>query len=396
MAWWMLGALALAEFLGMTLWFSATAVAPAIVAEFRLSSTQAAWLTMAVQGGFVCGTLVSAFFNLPDIVNARWLFALGCLAGSIANASVIRSDGPTEAIALRLATGVALAWVYPPGMKIAASWFERNRGAALGILVGALTVGSAFPHLLTSLSADIPWRTLMLAASACAMAGGIIILAVVRDGPHLSTTAPFDPHAVGRVFTNRRVRLATVGYLGHMWELYAMWTWIATFAGASLVTRGLRAAPGASLTAFVAIASGAIGCAAAGFVADRFGKARVAAWAMVVSAACSALAGFAFGAGPWVLALLAVIWGFAIVADSALFSALVVEYSHRDYAGTALTVQICSGFLLTMVTIRLLPMLASMQGWQWVFLVLVPGPVVGALAMRELQRSTAEAGWGRR
>ena len=388
-AWRMLVALAVAEFLGMTLWFSATAAAPALITEFRLNAAQAAWLTMAVQSGFVVGTLASAVLNLPDILNARWLFALGCLLGSITNASVTLAGSPTEIIALRFATGITLAWVYPPGMKIAASWFERQRGTALGILVGALTVGSAFPHLLASFAFGIPWRTLMIAASSCAIASGALILAVVRDGPYLSATAPFDPRAAGRVFTNRRVRLATFGYLGHMWELYAMWTWIATFAAVSL---GVTASRAASLAAFVAIASGAIGCAAAGLVADRLGKARVAAWAMIVSAGCSAMAGFTFGGAPWLLFLLAAVWGFAIVADSALFSALVAEYSSRDYVGTALTVQMCGGFLLTMATIRLLPLLASRVGWQWVFLLLVPGPVLGTIAMLKLAHAAAERG----
>jgi MFS family permease len=378
----MLAALCVGEFLGMTLWFSATAAAPALITEFDLTSGQAAWLTMAVQAGFVCGTLLSAFFNLPDVLNARWLFASGCLAGSIANASVTLVDDPTTMVMLRVATGAALAWVYPPGMKIAASWFERNRGAALGLVVGALTVGSAFPHLLASLAVTVPWRALMLTASGCAIVGGLIILAVVQDGPYLSATAPFDPHAVGRMFSNRPVRLATLGYLGHMWELYAMWTWIATFAAARLLSSN------GSLVAFVAIASGAVGCVGAGFIADRFGKARVAAWAMIVSAVCSAVAGFAFVAAPWVLFALAVIWGVAVVADSALFSALVAEHSSRDYAGTALTVQLCAGFLLTMVTIRLIPMMASVVGWQWAFLLLVPGPTLGTLAMARLTQDT--------
>jgi len=217
--------------------------------------------------------------------------------------------------------------------------------------------------------------------------GGVVVLAIVRDGPYLSTTARFDPHAVGHVFTNRRVQLATLGYLGHMWELYAMWTWIATFAAASLVARGVRAAPGASLTAFVSIASGAIGCAIAGLAADRYGKARVAGWAMIASAVCSALSGFAFGAAPWALVVLVVIWGVAVIADSALFSALVAEYSVRDYVGTALTMQTCAGFLLTMFSIRLLPAVAASAGWQWVFLILVPGPVLGTVAMRALDRT---------
>jgi len=381
----MLAALCVAEFLGMTLWFSASAVAPALITEFHLTSGQAAWLTMAVQAGFVCGTLISALFNLPDVLNARWLFALGCLAGSTANASVTLVDDPTTVVMLRLATGAALAWVYPPGMKIAASWFEHNRGAALGLVVGALTVGSAFPHLLASLAVSVPWRALMLTSSGCAIAGGVIVLAVVHDGPHLSATAPFDPHAMGRVFSNRRVRLATLGYLGHMWELYAMWTWIATFAAASLLS------PNGSLVAFVAIASGAVGCVGAGLIADRLGKARVAAWAMIVSAGCSAIAGFAFDAAPWVLFTLAVIWGVAVVADSALFSALVAEHSSRDYVGTALTVQLCAGFLLTLVTIRLIPLMASVVGWQWAFLLLVPGPTLGTLAMFKLTQESRSA-----
>jgi len=381
----MLAVLALAEFLGMTLWFSATAAAPAIVAELPFTSGQAAWLTMAVQGGFVCGTLLAALLNLPDVVNARWLFACGCAVGAAANGAVTRADDPTEIIVFRFATGVALACVYPPGMKIAAGWFVRQRGAALGIVVGALTVGSAFPHLLQSVAVEVGWRTLMLVASACALGGGVLVLGVVRDGPHLSATAPFDPRAIGRVFANREVRLATGGYLGHMWELYAMWTWIAAFAAAA---HGARTG---SLVAFVAIASGAAGCVGAGFVADRLGKARVAAWAMIVSAGCAAVAGLTFSGPAWALFALAVVWGVAVVADSALFSALIAEHSLRDYVGTALTVQMCSGFLLTMATIRLLPLVAAAVGWQWVFLALVPGPILGTRAMLALDRPGAEA-----
>lgn len=386
----MLAAVAVAQFLGMTLWFSATAAAPALVTEFHLNAAQAAWLTMAVQAGFVAGTLVSALLNLPDVLNARWLFAMGCLAGALANASVTAAAGPIEVIGLRLATGFALAWVYPPGMKIASSWFERQRGLALGIVVGALTVGSAFPHLLASLTALFPWRTMMRAASACALAGAVVIVLLVRDGPYLARTAPFDSRALGRVFTNRRTRLATFGYLGHMWELYAMWTWIAAFAAASIGAHGAGAALRAgSLIAFLSIASGAIGCVVVGLVADRFGKARVAAWAMIVSGTCSGLAGLTFGAAPILLYLLALVWGFAIVADSALFSALVAEYSSREYVGTALTVQMCCGFLLTMVTIRLLPFAAASLGWQWSFVFLAPGPALGIVAMLALDRSTA-------
>jgi MFS family permease len=374
--------LSLAMFLGMTLWFSATAANAAIVAEFRLTSAATAWLTMAVQGGFVIGTLVSALLNLPDVLNPRRLFTIGCMAGAVANASIAAAGSVASLVVLRLVTGAALALVYPPGMKVAAGWFEKQRGAALGILIGALTVGSAFPHLLAALSAAIPWRVLMLWASALAICGGGIVGAFVGDGPYVASSAPFDPAAVARVFADRSTRLATLGYLGHMWELYAMWTWIAAFVAATSTARR------GSAVAFLAIASGAIGSAAAGAIADRVGKARIARWAMLVSAACCLTAGFMFRAPIAALALFAIVWGVAVVADSAQLSALVAQYSPRDHVGTALTVQTCTGFLLTMVSIRLLPLAAQAIGWQWVFLTLAPGPLLGAYTLRDLAKTS--------
>jgi MFS family permease len=380
--------LSLAMFLGMTLWFSATAATGAMAAEFQLTPAQTAWLTMAVQGGFVAGTLVSAALNLPDVINARRLMAIGCVLGACANAGLVGAGEPAALIALRIATGFALAWVYPPGMKVAAGWFERRRGAALGILIGALTVGSAFPHLLAAASARIPWRTLMLTASGLAICGGAIAVIAVGDGPYVAASARFDPRAIVRVFAYRPARLATLGYLGHMWELYAVWTWIAAFAAASL--HGVGAAgvppssPDGSALAFVTIASGAVGSALAGLFADRVGKARVAAGAMLVSGLCALGAGLVFGRSPVLLAALAIIWGAAVVADSAQLSALVAEHSPRDHVGTALTMQTCSGFLLTMASIRLVPVVARTVGWQWAFLCLAPGPFIGAYALREL------------
>jgi MFS family permease len=382
----MLAVVSLAQFLGMTLWFSATAVTPLLIDHFDIAPAHAAWLTMAVQGGFVAGTLLSAVSNIADIVNARVLMCAGSIAGACANAAVLIAPSGVAVIALRFVTGMSLALVYPPAMKIAAGWFRDGRGFALGLLIGALTLGKAFPHLLTALFGS-EWREPMLMASALAVAGGILVVLIVRDGPYLAPTAPFDPHAIARVLSSRGARLATLGYLGHMWELYAMWTWVAVFATASFAASGVASpARAGSIAAFIAIGSGAAGCALAGFVADRLGRARVAMWAMLISAGCSALTVVVFGRAPMLLYALIVLWGFSVVADSAQFSALVSEHAPRDHVGTALTLQTCVGFLLTMVTIEWLPRVAEATSWQWASLLLVPGPVLGAWAMLKLRR----------
>jgi MFS family permease len=392
----MLALIALSLFLAMTLWFSATAVAPALVTRFHMTGGEAAWLTMAVQAGFVAGTLLTAILNVPDVINARHLFGVGCLVGAAANAGVAAAGSAESAIALRLLTGVALACVYPPGMKLVAGWFTQRRGTALGILIGALTIGSAFPHLVAAVLPDLTWPSLVRLSSALALAGGVIIVTVVRDGPYVAASAPFDARAALHVWTNRGTRQAILGYLGHMWELYAVWTWMAAFAGASLTAyaagHGARTtSAGGSLAAFVVIASGAVGAALAGVAADRIGKARVAAWAMLLSAACALLSCAVFGASPTWLYLLAIVWGASVVADSAQFSALVAEFSPRESVGTALTLETCAGFLLTMISIRLTPMVAEAIGWRWAFLLLIPGPLLGAVAVRGLDRRARAA-----
>lgn len=383
----MLGVVSIAQLFGMTLWFSATAITPRLIAEYDIAPNHAAWLTMAVQAGFVAGTLVSAVANLADLLNARVLMFLGSIVGALSNAAVLVAPGGGSVIALRFLTGASLALVYPPGMKIVAGWFRDRRGLALGLLIGALTLGKAFPHLLTAIF-GVEWRQPMLLVSALAIAGGTLVLVVVRDGPYVAATAPFDPHAIRNVLSSRGARLATLGYLGHMWELYAMWTWVAVFAAASFAASGVADPTAAgSVAAFVAIGSGAIGCVLAGVVADRAGKARVAMWAMLASAASAALTLVVFGRSPILLYALIMFWGFAVVADSAQFSALVSEHAPRDHVGTALTLQTCVGFLLTMVTIEALPRVAAASSWQFASLLLVPGPLLGAWAMHRLRRS---------
>jgi MFS family permease len=380
----MLLRVAAAELLGMTLWFSATAAAASVAHEFGMGENLRAWLTMAVQAGFVAGTLLTAVTNLADAINPRRLFAFGCLAGAVLNLAVIVAPSSAVMIGLRFATGAALSWIYPPGMKIAAGWFRERRGMALGIVVGAVGLGSALPHLLAWLGAGLPWRPVVAASSVLAVGGAAIVGLAVEDGPHVAASAPFDRHALRVVLGSRGTRLAMLGYFGHMWELYAMWTWIAVFAAASV---GGAASLG-SLLAFIAIATGSIGCVVAGRWADDWGKARIAGLSMICSASCCLLSPLAFGAGLAALVALSVVWGFTIVADSAQFSALVTDYTARTHVGTALTLQTSAGFLLTMVSMRIVPHISGVEGWKWAFLILAPGPLLGALAMWALTKTT--------
>ena len=379
-----LALIAAGELLAMSLWFSGSAVAPAVSAEWGLGATGVAWLTLSVQLGFVAGTLVSAVANLADVLSTRGLFAVSAFLGAACNAALaLAARGPASGMALRFLTGFFLAGVYPPGMKLMATWFARGRGAALGLLVGGITLGKAFPYLVNAIGRG-DCRDHVLAVSAMAAVGGAIVLVFVGEGPFAAASAPFDLAQVVKVFQNRGVRLADFGYFGHMWELYAMWTWMPPFLRASLAARGEppRLAETAS---FVVIGSGFVGCVAAGLLADRYGRTAVTSAAMAVSGLCCLSIGLLFAGPPAALLALAAVWGASIVADSAQFSACVTELADRRYIGTALTVQTCIGFLLTMVSIELVPRLAAAAGWRWAFPALAIGPALGIVAMLRLR-----------
>src|SRR5215470_16135176 len=373
----------------MSLWFSASASVPAIQAEWRLSDSAAAWLTLAVQLGFVLGTLVSALSNLPDVVNTRRLFAASALLAALSNAAFgLFAKGPGLGIPLRLATGFFLAGVYPPGMKIMATWFRRGRGLALGVLVGALTLGKASPYLVNAIAGS-GWRGHVLFVSLLAVFGGTLVLFFVGDGPFSTGNAPFNIRQAGEVFRNRGVRLANFGYFGHMWELYAMWTWAPVMIRASFAVSGSSPVL-AEAGSFLVLGAGAAGCVAAGFLADRMGRTLVASTALVISGTCCLVVGFLFGGAPAVLLAVMAVWGASVVADSAQFSACVTELGDPRYLGTALTLQVCLGFLLTTFSIRMMPPLVKAVSWRWAFAFLAPGPVFGVLSMLRL-RSLPEA-----
>jgi MFS family permease len=370
-----------AELLAMGLWFSASAVVPQLTEAWGLSGAGRSWLTMSVQAGFVAGALVSAWLNLADRLQAPRLIAVAAGVGALGNAAVVLAPGLGVAVALRFLTGVALAGVYPPGMKVIASWTTSDRGLGIGLLVGALAVGSASPHLLNVLSP--PWRAVILCASAGATVGALIAGLAVKTGPHLPKAARFEPRYALETIRARAPRLANLGYLGHMWELYAMWTWAPLFLLESFRRAGHPEAWG-RLAGFATIAAGALGCVLAGVLADRWGRTVVASASLVVSGICCLIVGSAFGA-PWLAVSICLVWGFAVVADSAQFSAAVSELADPAHIGTALTVQTCLGFLLTLGTIRMVPPLVDRFGWGWAFAVLALGPAFGIPSMLRLR-----------
>jgi MFS family permease len=381
-----LALLGIAELFGMSLWFSASAVAPQLRSIWGLTPPEGAWLTTIVQLGFVFGTAVVAILNIADTVPAAALFSISALLGSLANAAILVVPGYRYALLTRFLTGFFLAGVYPPAMKMVSTWFRDERGLAIGVIVGALTVGKATPYLVHAIP-HLGLRTVVLTVSVAAMAGALLVAVGYRDGPFPFTSRPFSWSHVGDVVRVRRWRLATTSYLGHMFELYAFWTWIPTFLAASLAANAggrLRAPRLISLLAFATIAIGGAGAVWGGFFADKRGRERLVAISLVVSGACCLLSGFVFGRPLWLLGALAMAWGFFVIADSAQFSALVTESVPPHAVGTALTVQTSLGFLLTMAPMQAVPVIAQRLGWRWGFTLLALGPVAGIAAIRRL------------
>lgn len=366
--------------LATSTWFSGTAVTPQLVDAWQLTPSAGASLTIAVQAGFIVGTLLYALTNLADVFSARRVFFASALAGAAFNAAFgLLADGLVSALILRFLTGVTLAGVYPVGMKIVASWFRAGLGWRLGVMVGALTLGTAFPYLLRALGAQAQWRGLVLLASAAAAVGGALVLVAMGDGPHLRSGSRFDPRILLRVFADRPFRLTALGYFGHMWELYAFWALVSSWLESTM-----SAAIDTPFWAFAIIGVGAFGCAAGGWLSRRIGERRVALGALTMSCLACVLSGFAYSWPPAAKLPFLLVWGVVVVADSPQFSALAARFAPRDYVGTALTVQNGVGFALTIVSIQLVTMLAASIGWQWVFATLAIGPLLGAVAVHAL------------
>jgi MFS family permease len=377
--------IALAQVLALSVWFAGAAALPGLVAAGDLSSFHQAALTTAVQIGFVIAALSSAILGLPDRVDPRRLFAVGATLAALSNAIALTLPADSLAmIATRLLAGASLALVYPVGMKLAVSWARGDAGLLVGLLVGALTLGSAAPFAFTLADIGLGWQAPFIVSAVAALLAALIILAA-RAGPNMRAAPPFNPKAALLAIKDPALRLANLGYLGHMWELYAMWAWIGPFLHIYWAQQNGDAFA-ANLTAFAVVAVGAIASLIAGLAADRYGRTTITMTAMAVSGTCALLSGVMFDATPWLMIPLLLVWGMAIVADSAQFSAAVSELSPPEWTGTLLTLQTAMGFALTAIIVQALPLWIDFAGWQWAFVPLAIGPFLGVWAMAKLRQ----------
>jgi MFS family permease len=368
--------LATALVLSMSTWFSTAAVLSQLTTAWELGSTAKSWLIITLQIGFVVGAAGSSLTNLADRIPPRRLILIGATGASLANGAIIPLDAYGPALAARFMTGVFLTAVYPPALKAMSSWYQAGRGYALGVMIGALTLGSALPHLINGFG-TLDWQIVIAATSALTLVGGLIAERLGSDGPYATAAAPFDPAKLRSVIANREFRLASLGYFGHMWELYAMWAWIAAFYGDVFIDQR-----SASIAAFGTIGIGAFGSVYVGSLSDRELRSNAAGLAMRWSALASMVTGFLVSAPPAFVLMVGLVWGFWVVADSAQFSTIVTEVVEPESVGTALTLQLAIGFVLTVLTIFLVPVIRDASNWGFAFMLLAPGPIVGALAMR--------------
>lgn len=375
--------LSIALVLGMSTWFSASSIIPQLQETWTLTDTSKAWLTIAVQLGFVAGALVSAALNISDRIRPQVVILIGGLGAGVANLVLIWAGGPFVGIPLRFTAGFFMAGVYPPAFKLISTWFREGRGMALGVLAGAIILGNATPHLVNGLG-GVDWENVILVTSLLSVLGGVIAM-FVADGPFAFPKSVFDPGQVARVFANRGVRLASIGYFGHMWELFAMYAWFLVFFTDQLADQGVEAFPRAAFVTFAVVAMGALGSLVGGLIADRWGRSNTTILMLSVSGICSLGIGLLFGGPTWLIVIVGMVWGFTVVADSAQFSAVVTEVADQAYVGTALTMQTAIGFTVTVATIWLIPIIESSVTWRWAFAILALGPVVGIAAMARLK-----------
>ncbi|SOC41007.1 MFS transporter [Ureibacillus acetophenoni] len=382
-SWRALGWIGLAELFALSLWFSASVIAPELMEIWNINAQLEAWFSASVPLGFVIGALVSSYFGLADRFNPRKVLAVSAFLSAVFNALIVLVDHAFIGILLRTLTGMTLAGVYPIGVKILSQWFPKKRGLALGILIGAITLGSSLPHFVVLFFSSLNWKLVIICSSLLAFLSAIIVTFILEDAPVQLKKLPFSFKLIKKVVLNKPIMLANFGYFGHMWELYAMWTWLSAFLAASFLSNSPETPHWfVALSAFASIGlAGGIGCVIGGFLSDKMGRANSTILSMFISAICSIGIGFTFGHSIWLTLTISLIWGMSIISDSAQFSAAVSEIAEEEYVGTALTFQMCVGFLLTIISINLVPILQRLVGWEWVFSFLAVGPILGIVFM---------------
>lgn len=378
----------LSELCALSLWYSASVIAPELIKVWNLSPNSEAWLSASVPIGFVFGALFSSYIGVADRFNARKVLAVSALLGAILNALLIVIDSSFFGILLRILTGVTLAGVYPIAVKILSEWFPKKRGLAIGILIASLTLGSSLPHFVVVFFSSLSWKFVIICTSVLALISAFIVYFILEDAPVKSKKVPFSLNLIKKVVMNKQVMFANYGYFGHMWELYAMWTWLPAFLTSSFLIYSPEIPHWfIPLSSFTSIGiAGGIGCVVGGLISDKIGRANLTIISMIISALCSIIIGFTYGQFIWLTLIVSIIWGMSVISDSAQFSVAVSEKAEDEYVGTALTFQMCIGFLFTIFSINLIPIIQRIVGWEWVFAILAIGPIVGIITMVKYRR----------
>ncbi|BBO73939.1 membrane protein [Desulfosarcina widdelii] len=384
---WILPVIVFSQFAGTSIWFSGNAVLTELVQAGSAGSSLSGWITGAVQIGFITGTLVFAFFSISDRFSPRLVFLLCTVAGALFNLSIIIAcTSLVTLLLLRFAAGFFLAGIYPVGMKIAAGWYEKGLGNALGFLIGALVLGTAFPHLLKGGFSALSWQAVMAVSSGVCLFGGLLMALLVPDGPYLKTAPVFDPRALTALFRRRLLRAAALGYFGHMWELYTLWAFVPVFLGA-YASQNPDVFLNLPVWSFAIIGIGSLGCIVGGMLSIRHGSAVVAAVQLAVSGLCCLLSPLIFALSPQLFLSLMLLWGITVVGDSPQFSAMVARTAPGELVGSALTLVNCIGFSITVVSLAVVQWLATAVPLQYLLMVLAVGPAAGLIAMRPLSRN---------
>ncbi|NIP39065.1 MAG: MFS transporter [Candidatus Dadabacteria bacterium] len=373
---WILPVLIFSQFAGTSLWFAGNAIISDLQVNWNLHPASIGWVTSSVQFGFITGTLCFAFFTISDVFSPRKVFFVCSILGALANINIyLLADGLTSLLIFRFLTGFFLAGIYPVGMKIASGWYKDGLGRAMGFLVGALVLGTAFPHLIKGLGGALHWNSVIISVSCLCVLGGLLMFLLVPDGPYLYKGTKFNYKAIYHIFSSKDLRASAFGYFGHMWEIYTIWAFIPVLLAAYSALHGTEI--NIPVWAFVFIACGALGCFLGGIISRKKGSATVAFYQLAISALCCAFSPLLFDAPEIIFFLVLIIWGITVAGDSPQFSTLTAETAPKEYVGSALTIVTCIGFSITIFSIEFVNYVLTILDPRYVFILLTPGPIAG-------------------